>query len=190
MAVFLRNQERTNATENQKNMIMEIQAEKNNRRMVEGYGYQKKAGKHRNIELADFGQTGSSGAAHKKQLHTAFCRFPGSCIFHFSGSPHHNVGTFLTAVQTPHSRFLCVLPECPGSSHSLAVNKMEDRQSCRPLHHTTVPTAHARSQLSYLPLPFQSLSTLLLPSSTLTSQIPPQNGSHGNASCSCKTANP
>ena len=50
MVFFLKKQKRINAKENQKNMIMEVQGEKDDRRRVEGYGYQKKAGNHRNIE--------------------------------------------------------------------------------------------------------------------------------------------
>lgn len=45
----MKNQKRINAKENNKNTVMEIQGEKEER-SVEGYGYQKKAGKHRNIE--------------------------------------------------------------------------------------------------------------------------------------------
>lgn len=39
MVFFLKNQKRINAKKNQKNMLMEIQGEKDDRRRVEGYGY-------------------------------------------------------------------------------------------------------------------------------------------------------
>lgn len=78
--VFLENQKRIIAKDNQKK-IMEIQGEKDNRRRVEGCSYQKEPGKHRNIERTCRFWSNRILRPCTRDSGIVFHRLPGNCIF-------------------------------------------------------------------------------------------------------------